>query len=525
MQRWSVYAGNGARAIIGFLSKQVKAMEFKPPRILGHRRLTDDALGRLEKAVVVAPTLAALARLPFGAVLTRQARRLTHSADKVPLIVDLPNEIGTRVAAQVLSPSTKPFALLTAARALIAAHQAPARGHLAIVVDGFAARDAARVSEALVAAALAAAAVLPRFGRRAETPHRLRELHIYGAPPAERYARTVAEAKGNALARYLTLLPANVLTPRAYRTKVQALARDHGWRTQFLDLRRLRRARAGAFLAVVQGSPDRDGGILHLRYSPPRRRHRRGEPPAALALVGKGVCFDTGGVNLKGASYMYGMHGDMQGSAVALGSLLALSELKVDFPIECWLALAQNHIGPKAYKPNDVVVAANGLAIEVVNTDAEGRMLLADTLALASRARPRLIIDYATLTGACVRALGNRMSGVMTNRPELIPTLIETGAASGERVWPFPLEPDYEEELKSEIADIKQCALGADADHILAAVFLGRFIAHDCPWVHLDLAARKHKGGLAHIPTEVSGFGVRYTLSLLLEQRLLARLP
>ncbi len=501
-------------------------MEFKPPRIFEHRRVTAEALARFENAVAVAPTLALLARTPLGTTLTRHARRLGGSADTAPMVFDLPNEPGTRVSVRALAPSLSSFALLSAARALIAAQQKPASGRLALIIDGYAPSDAARVSEALVAAALAAAAVLPRFGRRTEAPRGLRELHVYNAPAAKRYVRAVAEAKGNALARYLTLLPANVLTPRAYRARVQALARDQGWQARFLDLRRLRSAHAGAFLAVVQGSAERDSGILHLRYSPPRRRrgsrHRR---TGALALVGKGVCFDTGGVNLKGASSMYGMHGDMQGSAVALGTLLALTELRVDFPIECWLALAQNHIGPKSYKPNDVVVAANGLAIEVVNTDAEGRMLLADTLVLASRTRPRLIIDYATLTGACVRALSNRMSGVMTNRPELISTLVEAGAASGERVWPFPVEPDYEEELRSEIADIKQCGLGTDADHILAAVFLGKFIAHDCPWVHLDLAARRHKGGLAHVPTEVSGFGVRYTLSLLLEQRLLTRLP
>lgn len=262
---------------------------------------------------------------------------------------------------------------------------------------------------------------------------------------------------------------------------------------------------------MAQGSPEPDAGILHLRYTP-----RTKSKAAPVALVGKGICFDTGGVNVKSAKHMHGMHEDMEGSAVALGSLLALAELEVDFPVDCWLALAQNHVGPKAYRPNEVVKAANGTTIEVVHTDAEGRMVLADTLALAARGKPKLIIDYATLTGACIGALGTRMSGVLTNREQWLPPLIEAGAESGERVWPFPLPADYEELLKSDIADIKQCTIENDADQILAALFLRRFVPREVGWIHLDLAAGNNKGGLAHVPTDVTGFGVRLTLNLLL---------
>jgi leucyl aminopeptidase len=208
----------------------------------------------------------------------------------------------------------------------------------------------------------------------------------------------------------------------------------------------------------------------------------------------------------------------MQGSAVALGTLLALSELEVDFPVDCWLALAQNHIGPKAYRQNEVVKAANGTAIEVVHTDAEGRMVLADTLTFASRAKPGLILDFATLTGACVGALSTRLSGAVTNRLELIPTIIAAGYESGERVWPFPLEKDFDKALKSDIADVKQCTLDSEADQILAAAFLRKFIDGDAPWVHVDLSAGNHKGGLAHIPTDITGFGVRFALSFLLDR-------
>jgi leucyl aminopeptidase len=183
--------------------------------------------------------------------------------------------------------------------------------------------------------------------------------------------------------------------------------------------------------------------------------------------------------------------------------------------VECWLALAMNHIGPKAYKPNDIVTASNGTTIEVVHTDAEGRMVLADTLVLASDKKPSLIIDYATLTGACVYSVGTAYSGIFTNQEKFIPELIRAGQTSGERVWPFPLDKDYETALKSDIADIRQCALEGNADHILAARFLSRFVQKGTPWIHVDLSSSRNKGGLAHIPTDTTGFGVRYTLELL----------
>jgi leucyl aminopeptidase len=284
----------------------------------------------------------------------------------------------------------------------------------------------------------------------------------------------------------------------------------------FLNTRTLARRQAGAFLAVTQGSPVDDAGIVHLRYRPGGKSRGR-----KLALVGKGICFDTGGVNVKSAKYMNGMHEDMQGSAVALGTLLALSRLKVKYPVDCWLALAQNHVGSRAYKPNDVVTACNGTTIEVKHTDAEGRMVLADTLALASKEKPHVMIDYATLTGACVYALSSRYSGAFSNRDSLHPSLTAAGRDSGERVWPFPLDKDFDEALKSDIADTLQCSLEGEADHILATRFLNRFVDEKINWVHVDLAASNHKGGLAHIPTDTTGFGVRYTLNLLLQQSVL----
>jgi leucyl aminopeptidase len=162
-----------------------------------------------------------------------------------------------------------------------------------------------------------------------------------------------------------------------------------------------------------------------------------------------------------------------------------------------------------------VVIAAHCTAIQGINTDAEGRMVLADTQTIAAELQPALIIDYATLTGACVAALTTRYSGIFSNRGGAVRDLLAAGMTSGERVWPFPLDDDYDEPLKSEVADVKQCAIEGGGDHIFATRFLKRFVPDSIAWIHIDLSAGQHKGGLGAIPTDISGFGVAYTLCLL----------
>ena len=463
--------------------------------------------------------------LPYGEVLKRRYERQPAERRKQRcLAVDLPNPRASHVAFACVPAEIGAFELLTLARQLVAPHVALEASALGVCVCGFEEAAAERMTEALLTAALAASTEMPRFTAKKTMPARLERIEIYGCEATHGFERSYAEAEGNGLARQLTGLPANELTPGHYRRWVTALAKGEGWHLEFLDLTALARRKAGAFLAVAQGSPEPDAGIVHLKYGPPRAASiNKTTGSSGLALCGKGICFDTGGVNLKPANFMLGMHKDMQGSAVALGTLLALTRLKVPFPIECWLALATNHIGPSAYKPNDVVTAMDGTTIEIVNTDAEGRMVLCDTLTLASRAKPALIIDFATLTGACKRALGNSYSGVFTNRPEYYATLIEAGRESGERVWPFPLDPDYDEALESTVADIKQCAEDAPADHILAARFLQRFVKDGIPWIHIDLSSGTHKGGLAHIPSDITGFGVRLALHLLLDKGILGQ--
>jgi len=211
---------------------------------------------------------------------------------------------------------------------------------------------------------------------------------------------------------------------------------------------------------------------------------------------------------------MHGMHEDMNGSAVALGILLAASKRKLAVNIDCWLAIAQNHISPKAYKQNDIVTALNGTTIEIMHTDAEGRMVLADTLTLAARAKPDLMIDFATLTGSMAVAVGARYSGVLGNRDELLLRAVGVGKEVGERLCAFPLDDDYETALDSKVADIKQCTLDGDADHILAARFLKRFV-DDIPWLHIDLSASRCEGGLGIVASDVTGFGVAWGVRML----------
>jgi leucyl aminopeptidase len=258
---------------------------------------------------------------------------------------------------------------------------------------------------------------------------------------------------------------------------------------------------------VAQGSAEDDAAIVHLRYRHPRARK-------TLALVGKGICFDTGGHNLKPARYMLNMHKDMNGSAVALGILSAAASLKLPVNLDCWMAVARNDISPRAYHQNEIVTALNGTTIEVMHTDAEGRMVLADALALAARAKPDLIVDFATLTGSMHVALGERYSGIFATNDALARRALEAGATSGERVCAFPMDEDYDEALESRVADVKQCSLDGEADHILAVRFLKRFTG-DQPWIHMDLSAAHCKGGLGAVATDITGFGVGWGVEFL----------
>jgi leucyl aminopeptidase len=362
---------------------------------------------------------------------------------------------------------------------------------------------------ATIAAVEAAAFRFATFKSKPKPRSAFTRIDIAGAGKLAELDVTLATSAGNNIARWLTALPPNTLDAAAYRRVLQDFARQLHLSYKFYGERELRRLGAGAFLAVSRGNAARDAGIVRLTYRP------RGAAAPAVSLVGKGVCFDTGGTNLKPHKSMLDMHTDMEGSAVAVGSLYALHALRSPLAVDCWLAITENRISALAYKPQDVVRAYNGTTIQVIHTDAEGRMILADALSLAARNEPRAIIDYATLTGACVYALTERYSGAFTNRPEARDIIEAAGARSGERVWCFPMDKDFDTDLESAVADVLQCSADSKGDHILAARFLSRFVPKSIAWLHLDLAAGSRHGGLAHIGTEITGFGVRYTLDLL----------
>ncbi len=381
---------------------------------------------------------------------------------------------------------------------------------LLVLQQGCAPDVADPVLHALLAAVQAAWFRLETFKSKPAPRSALQRIDIARKGKLPDLAATLATSAGNNLARWLTALPPNLLDAQGYRRLIEQLARSLKLRYRFYGEAQLKRLGAGAFLAVSQGNATRDAGIAYLSYRP------RGAPTAPqLSLVGKGICFDTGGTNLKPHKSMLDMHTDMQGSAVALGALYALHQLNSPLAIDCWLAITENRIGPLAYKPQDVVRALDGTTIQVIHTDAEGRMVLADTLSLAARSKPGAMIDYATLTGACVNALTDRYSGAFTNRLETRDVIETAGVASGERVWCFPMDEDYDSDLDSPVADVVQCPVDGRGDHILAARFLNRFVPARIPWLHIDLAAGSRAGGLAHIPTEITGFGVRYTIELI----------
>ena len=476
-----------------------------------------EALGAL---IILLPESALQKRWPEFAHSEWLHKRLSKSKKAVsPTRFDLPNGHGTAAILATYKSDADTFQLLTLARKCVAKVREIEATKVGVALPGADETMRLPLLDAMVSAVAASNFDAPSFKNEAPEAHHIQHLTLFDGKQALDFDRRLAEAEGNALARWLTLLPPNHLTPTEYRGYVRALAKREGWKAEYVDEKKLQSLGAGAFLAVAQGSAERDAGIMHLSYKP--KRPARGAK--SVALVGKGICYDTGGVNLKSAKSMFGMHGDMQGSAVALGTLLALTRVGAPFPVEVWMAMSRNEIGPKAYTQNDVVRASNGVTIEIVHTDAEGRMVLSDTLALASKQHPGIMLDYATLTGSCIVALGTRYSGAFTRSGELGKAVIAAGAESGERVWPLPVDADYDAELESEVADVKQCIIESQADHILAARFLGRFVPDSVPWVHVDMSAAEHKGGLAHIPTDVTGFGVRFTLNLLMDQGLAGR--
>src|ERR1700719_749029 len=480
-----------------------------PVRQIG-ARITASVLARYASALLflpLAPSQPDWNALPHGALLRAlYERKVRKAGDTFHLRVGPRGQTLLVVACVANDAGT--FERLQAAGKLARSALDGDPQSLLIWQQGCEAGAAEATLNTAIAALEAAAFRFATFKSKPKTRPRLTRIDLARREKLPDLDVTLASAAGNNLARWLTALPPSTLDAGLFRRLLKQFAQRLRLTFKFYGETQLKRLGAGAFLAVARGNGTRDAGIACLSYRP------RGAATPAVSLVGKGICFDTGGTNLKAHKSMLDMHTDMEGSAVALGRLYALKTLRSPLAVDCWLALTENRIGPFAYKPQDVVRAANGTTIQVIHTDAEGRMVLADALCLASAKKPRAIIDYATLTGACVSALTERYSGAFTNRPEARGLIEAAGISSGERVWCFPMDSDFDTDLESSVADVMQCAADGKGDHILAARFLSRLVQDDIAWLHLDLSAGSRHGGLAHIATEITGFGVRYTLDL-----------
>jgi leucyl aminopeptidase len=287
-------------------------------------------------------------------------------------------------------------------------------------------------------------------------------------------------------ARRLGDLPGNLCTPGHLAEHARALGRRYpGLKVQVLDEPRLRRLKMGALLSVTAGT-DQPGYLITLEYRGAARQ-------APVVLVGKGVTFDSGGISLKPGAKMDEMKYDMCGAASVLGVMEALAAAELPISVVGVIPAVENLPSGKATKPGDVVTSMSGKTIEILNTDAEGRLILCDALTYAARYQPEVVIDIATLTGACVVALGRQASGLFSNDDELAEALLAAGIQAGDRAWRLPLWKEYDEQLKSSFADLANVG-GPEAGSVTAACFLARFAA-DYRWAHLDIAGTAWTSG------------------------------
>jgi leucyl aminopeptidase len=288
-------------------------------------------------------------------------------------------------------------------------------------------------------------------------------------------------AEGQNLTRELVNEPANRLTPSVLAESARRTAAPHGLECEVLDQDRMKQLGMGSLLGVAMGSAE-PPALIVLRYRPAGVS----VSPAHLGLVGKGVTFDTGGISIKPADGMEKMKYDMAGGAAMIGTMRVLAELKPPIPVTALIPAVENMPGSRAQRPGDIVTSLSGKTIEVINTDAEGRLILADALTYAKRLGCTHVVDAATLTGAVVVALGNVNIGAFGDNERLVERILDAARSAGEKMWRLPLDDDYKEQLKSAFADMANVG-GRPGGAITAALFLREF-ADETPWVHLDIA-------------------------------------
>ena len=308
----------------------------------------------------------------------------------------------------------------------------------------------------------------------------------------------LAQARGENFARTLQARPGNVATPSHLAQEALDMGKALGLEVTILGPQEMKDERMGALLAVAQGSEE-EPRLIVLEH----RGGKKKDPP--LVLVGKGLTFDAGGISIKPALGMEDMKFDMSGGAAVLGALHAVAELNLPLNVVGIVPSSENLLSGKSVKPGDVVTTREGKTVEVLNTDAEGRLILSDALSYAQTFKPAAMVDCATLTGACVIALGNHASGVLGTDEGLVQELRDAGDRSGERCWPLPLWKEYREQLDSTVADLKNIG-GRPAGTITAAAFLKEFVG-DVPWAHLDIAGTAYGDGKLSYQRK-GGYGV-----------------
>jgi leucyl aminopeptidase len=365
-------------------------------------------------------------------------------------------------------------------------------------------------AQALAEGALLGAYRFTKYKTDAEAC-RIRRIDVVakgGAPVAAAVERGRAIAAAVAMARDLVNEPPEAATPSRLAQVAQGFATEgSGLTCEVLDEKAIKKERLGGLEGVSRGSaqPPR---LIKLTWDPPRAR-------ASVVLVGKGITFDSGGLSLKSADGMMSMKMDMSGAAAVLAVMSLLPELQLPIRVVGIVPTTENLPGGKAYKPGDVLRIRNGKTVEVLNTDAEGRLILADGLSLAVEEEPNAIVDLATLTGACVVALGKKVSGLMGNNDGFIDELKAASDRAGEPAWPLPLPAEYRKDIDSKVADIKNIGTSGSPGALTAGLFLKEFVG-DVPWAHLDIAgpawADSDDGYLAQGATAV---GVRTLVELL----------
>ena len=318
-----------------------------------------------------------------------------------------------------------------------------------------------------------------------------------------RTGRAIAEA--TCLARDLANHPGNTVTPSYLARTARRVARQQGLRCRVIDEAGMAKLGMGGLLGVSRGSAEAARFIVLEHNLKPGKR--------PLVLVGKGITFDSGGISIKSSTNMEDMKFDMCGAAAVIGAMQAIASLKVPQYVVGLVAASENLLDGKSYKPGDILKTMSGKTIEIINTDAEGRLILADALTYATRYNPAAVVDLATLTGACVIALGHQASGLMGNNEQLAKKVKRAGEQTGERVWSLPMYPEYREQIKSDVADMKNTG-GRAAGTITAATLLGEF-TESYPWAHIDIAGTAWSSkSRPYIPRGGVGVGVRLLTQL-----------